>query len=198
MKRIFPGSVTIWTDTLGKNPGNTPSDGEDLLLRETGTFDLLFLDVEMRWSNGVDVARSIREKDSDLVILFVSRIARYAVEGYSVDALDYLLKPVGYEELAVKLRRALRHIDSHRAFRIRLSQGGDYRWVSTDAIRFVEVFGHHLVYHTGEGQFRTTDTIGAAIEQLGPYGFLQCSRRRRTGCRCARPCRREAFSCCRC
>ena len=152
------------------------SDGEDLLYRYDGTFDLIFLDVEMRWSNGIDVARAIRERDKDLVILFVSRIAQYAIEGYSVDALDYLLKPVGYEEFAVKLRKALRHIESHRAYRIRLSQGGDYRWVSTDELRYVEVFGHNLVYHMRDGEFRTTDTIGAATEQLGPYRFLQCSR----------------------
>ena len=155
---------------------STFSDGEDLLLREVGTFDLLFLDVEMRWSNGIDVARAIRERDKDLVILFVSRIAQYAIEGYSVDALDYLLKPVGYEEFSVKLRKALRHIESHRAYRIRLSQGGDYRWVSTDELRYVEVFGHNLIYHTRDGEFRTTDTIGAATEQLRPYRFLQCSR----------------------
>ena len=152
------------------------ADGEDLLLREVGTFDVVYLDVEMRWSNGIDIARSIREKDRDLVILFVSRIAQYAVEGYSVDALDYLLKPVGYEEFAVKLRKALRHIESRSARRIRLSQGGDYRWVSTDEIRYVEVLGHNLLYHTTDGEFRTTDTIGAATEQLRPFRFLQCSR----------------------
>lgn len=152
------------------------SDGEDLLLQKPDSFDLLFLDVEMRWSNGIDIARSLRERGSDLVILFVSRIAQYAVEGYSVDALDYLLKPVAYEEFAVKLGRALRQIDARRPFRIRISQGGDHRWVSSDTIRYVEVFGHHLIYHTTEGLFRTTDTIGAAAGQLTPLGFLQCSR----------------------
>ena len=152
------------------------SDGEDLLLQKPDSFDLLFLDVEMRWSNGIDIARTLRERGSDLVILFISRIAQYAVEGYSVDALDYLLKPVAYEEFAVKLGRALRQIDARQPFRIRLSQGGDHRWLSSDAIRYVEVFGHHLVYHTTEGQFRTTDTIGAAAGQLVPLGFLQCSR----------------------
>ena len=151
------------------------ADGEDLLLREVGTFDVVYLDVEMRWSNGIDIARSIREKDRDLVILFVSRIAQYAVEGYSVDALDYLLKPVGYEAFAVKLRKALRHIESRSARRIRLSQGGDYRWVSTDEIRYVEAFGHNLLYHTTDGEFRTTDTIGAATEPLRPLRLPQCS-----------------------
>ena len=152
------------------------SDGEDLLLQKPDSFDLLFLDVEMRWSNGINIARTLRERGSDLVILFISRIVQYAVEGYSVDALDYLLKPVAYEEFAVKLRRALHQIDARRPFRIHLSQGGDHRWVSSDTIRYVEVFGHRVVYHTTDGQFRTTDTIGAAAEQLVPLGFLKCSR----------------------
>ena len=40
----------------------------------------------------------------------------------------------------------------------------------------MEAFGHNLLYHTTDGQFRTTDTIGAATEQLRPFRFLQCSR----------------------
>ena len=50
----------------------------------------------MRWSNGLDVARAIRERDRNTVLIFVSRMAQYAVQGYSVDAMDYILKPVEY------------------------------------------------------------------------------------------------------
>ena len=152
------------------------SDGEDLLYRYDGSYDVIFLDVEMRWSNGIDVARSIRERDRDTALIFISRIAQYAVQGYSVDALDYILKPVEYASFEKKMQKALHHVESHRAHRIRISQDGDYRWLSSDAIRYVEVYGHALIYHTEEGVFRATGTISAAAEELAPFHFIQCTR----------------------
>ena len=152
------------------------SDGEELLYRYDGTFDLIFLDVEMRWSNGLDIARSIRQRDRDTVLIFVSRIARYAVEGYSVDAMDYLLKPVEYAVLEKKLQKALNYLASRRSGRVRISADGDYRWLSTDSIRYVEVYGHSLIYHTTEGDFRVSGAIAAAAEELAPYYFVQCAR----------------------
>ena len=112
------------------------SDGEDLLYRYDGSYDVIFLDVEMRWCNGIDVARSIRERDRDTALIFISRIAQYAVQGYSVDALDYILKPVEYASFEKKMQKALHHVESHRAHRIRISQDGDYHWLSSDAIRW--------------------------------------------------------------
>ncbi len=154
----------------------TFSDGEDLLFRYDGTFDLIFLDVEMRWSNGIDVARSIRRRDGDTTLLFVSRIAQYAVEGYSVEAMDYLLKPVEYAVLEKKLQKALNHVASRRSCRVRICADGDYRWLNTDSIRYVEVYGHSLIYHTTEGDFRASGAIAAVAEELAPYHFLQCAR----------------------
>ena len=152
------------------------ADGEDLLQGYPGSYDILFLDVEMRWSNGIDVARAIREKDRDTVILFVSRIAQYAVQGYSVDAMDYLLKPVEYGSFEPKLRRAIGYAQSHRSSKIQINVGGDYRWISTDAIRHVEVYGHSLVYHTAEGELRSAGAIAAVAEKLEPCHFIQCTR----------------------
>jgi DNA-binding LytR/AlgR family response regulator len=152
------------------------SDGEDLLYRYDRSYDVIFLDVEMRWSIGIDVARAIREKDRDTLILFVSRIAQYAVQGYSVDAMDYLLKPVEYGSFEPKLRRAIGYAQSHRSSKIQINVGGDYRWISTDAIRHVEVYGHSLVYHTAEGDLRSAGAIAAVAEKLEPCHFIQCTR----------------------
>ena len=153
------------------------SDGEDLLEQEErNPFDLLLLDVEMQWLNGIDVARTIRERNSETVILFISAIVRYAVQGYSVGAMDYLLKPVAYPDFSIKLRNALHYIEAHRAFRIQLTMDGNYRWLSSDQLRYVEVFRHALVYHTTDGDFQTLGTIGAIAGQLLPHHFVQCSR----------------------
>ena len=152
------------------------SDGEDLLQTYSASYDILFLDVEMRWSNGIDVARSLRDRDQDTVIIFVSRLAQYAVEGYSVNAFDYILKPVEYSSFEKKLDRALRHLASHRSHKIRIASGGDYIWLSSDEIRYIEVYGHYLVYHSTRGDFSTGGAINAVAEELAPLHFIQCTR----------------------
>ena len=154
----------------------TFSDGEDLLLRYNASYDIVFLDVEMKWSNGIDIAHKIREIDTKTMILFVSRIAQYAVDGYSVSAFDYLLKPVEFASFTIKFQKALNYYQSHLTCRIRIPLDGDYRWISTDEIRYVEVFGHSLIYHTINGNLRSLGTIGSATEQLMPYHFLQTTR----------------------
>ena len=68
-----------------------------------GEIDLLFLDVEMKGLNGMEAAGKIRTFDTQLIIVFVTGYADYVFDGYQVDALDYLIKPVTEE----KLRRLL-------------------------------------------------------------------------------------------
>ena len=57
---------------------------------------------------GIDVAKKIRQKDSRVMIIFITMLTQYAIEGYSVGAFDYVLKPLRYDEFAAKLDRACR------------------------------------------------------------------------------------------
>ena len=68
----------------------------DLLEDYRGDADLLFLDIRLPDQLGIETARRIREKDARVMIVFVTNLAQYAIEGYSVQAFDYILKPVDY------------------------------------------------------------------------------------------------------
>ena len=71
------------------------STGEDFLLSfAPGRYQLVFLDIYMKQINGVETARTIREQDEDCAIVFVTTSPEHAVEGFSVNALHYLLKPL--------------------------------------------------------------------------------------------------------
>ena len=59
-------------------------------------FDIIIFDIDMPGINGIDTARKLREMDSNVTIIFVTNIAKYAINGYEVDAVDYILKPVSY------------------------------------------------------------------------------------------------------
>ena len=72
------------------------ADGMELLDDYRPVYDVLVLDVEMKHLDGMETARRVRELDKDVIIVFITNMAQYAIGGYAVGALDYVLKPVPY------------------------------------------------------------------------------------------------------
>ena len=92
------------------------ADGMELLDDYRPVYDVLFLDVEMKHLDGMETARRVRELDKDVIIVFITNMAQYAIGGYAVGALDYVLKPVPYfafsqqlRKVEEQLRRRVRH-----------------------------------------------------------------------------------------
>ena len=74
--------------------------------------DLLFLDIQIPDMLGMEAAKRIRQMDNRVMIIFVTMLTQYAIEGYSVGAFDYVLKPVRFEEFSSKMDRVCRMLDS--------------------------------------------------------------------------------------
>jgi two-component system, LytTR family, response regulator LytT len=83
--------------------------GEELLaaIAQGQSFDIIFLDVIMGSSNGVDIARRLRELRQECSIIFATNSREFAIEGYGVRALQYLLKPIDAAALADALDLAM-------------------------------------------------------------------------------------------
>ena len=77
--------------------------GEEIAKRAGEFFDVIFMDIDMGGLDGMEAARRIRAVDSNAVIVFITNMAGYAIEGYSVQALDFLIKPVS----ALRIRQEL-------------------------------------------------------------------------------------------
>ena len=58
-----------------------------------GNFDILIMDIELKFMDGMTAAQHIRKMDSNVIIIFVTNMPQFALKGYQVDALDYVLKP---------------------------------------------------------------------------------------------------------
>ena len=82
-------------------------DGEDILEYYTGQYDIFLLDIQMQFMDGMTAAEKIRELDPKVILIFVTNMVQYAVQGYSVDAMDYILKPVDYFMLSQRLNKAV-------------------------------------------------------------------------------------------
>ena len=72
---------------------------EYLFKAEQNSYDVIFLDISMRGQNGMELARQIREKEKDVILVFVTSDASYVFDGYEVGAYRYLMKPVDEKKL---------------------------------------------------------------------------------------------------
>ena len=158
----LPFEITQFPDAVG------------LLDQYTPTYDLIFMDIQMPYMNGMDAAHRLRILDQKVLLIFITSLAQYAVEGYEVDALSYLVKPVNYYEFAMKLQKAVKRVPFISSNDVIIStKSGDIRLAQED-IRYVEVRGHWIVYHTLSGEYSQYSSLSKVEEQLSATEFSRC------------------------
>lgn len=147
----------------------------DFLEEYNGTYDIVFLDIEMPGSDGLTTAREIREKDNTVAIIFITNMAQYAIHGYEVNAIDFMVKPVGYFNFAQKLDKAIRFLHRRSQRSILLAgEDGVIRLTASD-IWYVEKNQDYLFYHTRHGIFRKRGTMKAEKDFLRGFPFEECT-----------------------
>ena len=82
-------------------------DGDEIAAFYRAQFDIILMDIEMKFIDGMTAAEEIRKKDTKVSIIFITNAPQYAIRGYEVGALDYILKPVPYFTFSQKLSRAV-------------------------------------------------------------------------------------------
>lgn len=153
------------------------TDGVTFLNQFNCGIDVVFLDIEMPGLNGIQTARQLRETNRDVAIVFVTNMAQYAIDGYSVNAVDFILKPVTYSDFALKFKKVLRYISrtTSKKLTLRMSEN---ECVRIDCIRiyYVEVVQHYLIFYTKDGEYRIRGTMAGIEEMLSPYAFVRCAK----------------------
>lgn len=138
-------------------------------------FDLVMMDIRMPHMNGMDAAVRLRKLDTQCVLIFVTNMAQYAVKGYEVDALDFVVKPVSYYNFAMKMEKALRVCQRRKTSSIRVLSDGELRVIATDDLYYVEVSNHNLIFHTRQGLLHLWGNLGKIEKQVQGKGFARCS-----------------------
>lgn len=150
--------------------------GISLLTAYKQDADILFLDIKVPDMLGMEVAKRVRLRDENVMIIFVTNLTQYAVEGYSVNAFDYILKPLQYASFSAKLSRALKTL-SYRdpGVLIELKNKEAGRRVSADSITYVESSGHDILFHIGTETIRQWGTLGKYELLLEKAKFARCN-----------------------
>ena len=148
---------------------------EEVLADTDSKFDIMIFDIDMPGMNGMDAAREIRKRDNNVVIMFVTNVAQYAINGYEVGAVDYVLKPLSYQDFALKMQKASRYVQRNRDAIISLRTTDGVVSVQISEILYVESALHYLMYHTTRGGWKVRGSIAQADKELMPFRFARCN-----------------------
>ena len=135
-------------------------------------YDVLFLDIKMGSMTGMELAKIIRKTNKDVAIVFATSMKEYAVTGYTVDAMQYLLKPVLKGDCFDCLDKVY---GSDRIQKYFLFNDTDKTTrVPHKDIIYIEKFAHNAEMTTVTGKYTFRKTIAQLLEELGDDLFAQC------------------------
>lgn len=151
-------------------------DGEDIVTGYSGEYDIVLMDIEMEFLDGMTAAERIRRVDEEVVIIFITNMPQYVMKGYMVDALDYVLKPLSYFALSQRIDRALTRMKRRRRRFVTIAIKGGMKKLDISHIRYIEVRDHDLIFHTIDGDVAAKGSMRDVEESLEGEGFFRCNK----------------------
>lgn len=149
-------------------------NGDGITNHYKSDFDLILLDVEMPFVDGFETAALIRQQDPEVVIIFITNMAQYAIKGYSVDALDYVVKPVSYFAFSQYIGRAIDRMESRKQKYLLLPVGRGLVKVAVSSIYYIECQDHSQNFYTKTGNYRSSGKLKEIEALLEPWHFFRC------------------------
>ena len=139
--------------------------------------DVVFFDIDLPDSNGMELAKQIREKDKKVIIVFITNLARYALNGYEVEALDFIIKPIDYGSFKMKMDRIMSEIKKKENHFISIKTISDgIVCLNLSDVAYIEVLGHNVTFHTINESYRCSTSLAKIKNELGDSGlFERCS-----------------------
>ena len=151
-------------------------NGFDFLEKISELYDIVFMDVSMPNMNGIECSKKYREHHGEAVIIFVTNYAKYAVNGYEVEAMDYILKPFDYFKAENRLKKAIQIVRSKETKQIFLKNDTEAIVIKTDTIKYLEVSGHSLTFHLKDRKFTIRGQISTYEKELEGCHFFRANK----------------------
>lgn len=148
----------------------------DKFLEDTESrYSVVLFDVKMPGTSGMDAAFEFRKRDKTASVLFITSMTQMAQKGYEVDAVGYLIKPVGYYDFSLKLKKALEVYTFNEKRNVTITIPGGLCRISMNKLIYVEIANHRLRYHLVDDVIEMSGALSHAEEELSSYGMLRCN-----------------------
>ena len=141
-------------------------NGDDLFKHGLSGIDLLLLDIILPSENGVEIARKVRESSWNGPLIFITKTIQFALDGYKVDALDYLLKPLSYDDFRLKLLKAYKLINASSGNEIVLRTSEGTLRLQESSISYIEVCKHYLTFHSDGGTYTVRGSMNKIAQSF--------------------------------
>lgn len=156
---------------------NAYSDGLAFLdeLKKT-EFDIILMDIEMPYIDGVTVAKKLRETDTTSVLIFITNMVQYAVAGYDVEAMAFIVKPVKYADFKIKISKAIEKCNIMQKDTITLTSNYNFKRIAVRDIVYIESNKHSVIFHTQSEDIPVWNKAMSDIEkEMEQYSFARCN-----------------------
>ncbi len=150
----------------------------DALLASRKQFDIVFLDIQMEGTDGIETAKRLRQRDEDTILIFITGIREYVFEAFDVAAFHYLLKPIEEEKFREVFRRAGRELEKRKSKRretVFIKTRNRSFSLEKDSILYIESRGKKVEIHTTGETIEAYASMNEMEGQLGG-GFFRCHR----------------------
>lgn len=133
--------------------------------------DIIFMDIDMPVLNGFDASVELRKKDKNVVLIFITNLNQYAINGYSVSAFDFVVKPINYYSFSTMLKRAITKANYEKNGEVVINSQGNIFKLDIKSITYIEVNDHQLVYHTDSGDYNVWGSLSSIKDEYIKNGF---------------------------
>ena len=167
--------IAEWRAAHGKNIViDTYPDAVTFLEKGVENADIIFMDIRMPYMSGMEAAGKLRAVNDHSVLIFLTTLAGYAIKGYAVDAMDFIVKPIERARFAHTFEKAIRLCERKKKY-ITIQSKDRVLRVNTDEILYIESFAHYKVYHVGTQAYSINEDMEHLLGSL-PAEFVRCHR----------------------
>ena len=151
------------------------ADGDEIVSDSRAAYDIIFLDIQMKRMDGMAAAERIRAMDREVLLIFITNMAQFAIKGYAVDAMDYVLKPVPYFAFSQELQKAVARLQKRARRYLAVPTDNGLRRLDTAEIEYLESDGHRVRIVLAGEEFYVAGTLREYEEKLADHGFARCN-----------------------